>query len=106
MTKQACPLCGHDEARFNTTHFPVGKHFACQHCTEFWIDGYAEEYVASIPEVARTEMRGRLSKQAQETAAGHLYVIREPKRSEITGDGHDVARTSLITERVNVSAHP
>lgn len=104
MKNQTCPLCGHD-AQFSVTTNPNGKHFTCSHCTEFWIDGYAEKYISDVPEVARSEMKHKLSEQAQKTASGHLYVIREPKHSEITGDGHGVARTSLITEWVNLSGH-
>lgn len=102
MTKPTCALCGSEEATFTSTTNPRGKRFTCPHCTEFWIDEYAESYISGTPEVTRTEMRRNLSRQSQKTAAGNLYVIREPKRSEITGDGHSVARTSLITEWIKV----
>lgn len=102
MTEQTCTLCGSEAAKFTSTQNPLGKRYTCPHCTEFWIDEYAESYISGSPEVTRTEIRRNLSRQAQKTAAGHLYVIREPKRSEITGDGHSVARTSLVTEWVKV----
>lgn len=85
------------------TRNPEGKRYICQHCTEFWIDQYAEHFLSNVPEISRTEMRKKLSTQAQKTADGHLYVIREPKRTEITGGGHGVASTSLETEWINLS---
>ena len=101
MPQQPCPLCGRD-ASFHATSIPEGKCFTCQHCIEFWIDEYSEDHIASIPEVARSGIQQKLSLQAQKTSAGHLYVIREPKHNEITGDGYGVAKTSLKTAWVKI----
>ncbi|WP_148293034.1 hypothetical protein [Comamonas sp. B-9] len=101
LSSQTCPLCG-QTASFVITSKPHGKRFTCEQCTKFWIDDYSEDYLSAIPEMAVSEMKATLSGKARKTAEGHLYVIREPKPSEITGDGHGVARTSLVTEWVSV----
>lgn len=102
MSQQICPLCG-TSAQFSTTGQPAGKRFSCKHCIGFWIDEYAEGYLSNLPEVTLTEFRKRLSESAKKSAPGYLYVIREPKGSEITGDGHGVARTVLKTEWVDLA---
>lgn len=101
MHPQKCPLCASD-AHFSITHRPNGKRFECPNCTEFWIDDYAENYLSELPEFSYTDFRQRLSAQAKKTAPEHLYVIREPKDSEVTGDGYGVARAMLRSEWIDL----
>lgn len=99
---QRCPLCTNDST-FSKTSNPVGKIFSCNNCKIFWIDSYSESCLESIPGDAGEEMRNKLSGHAQKSAENRLYVIREPKPSEIIGDGSKVALESFRTEWVNLS---
>ena len=104
MSIEHCPLCG-QRAKLESTADPKGQLCTCPECVAFWIDDYAMHYLASIAEPARTEMLQQLSISATKTAPGNLYVVRQPKPSEITGDGHKVARTSLVSEWISRSSH-
>lgn len=101
MPQQNCPLCGHS-APFQYASNLDSKKFSCAQCSDFLIDGHCERYLAEMPEVTRTEIREKLREQAQSTAPGLLYVIREPRPEEVHGNGHGIAREMLIAEWVKL----
>ena len=100
MAIQLCPLCQQD-AVYEIVHKPYGKRFACPVCTEFFIDQSSEAHIASMPEVTKSEVRKRLSDSAKSSKPDQLFVIREPNRDEITGDGHGSAIEMMIADWVN-----
>lgn len=104
MSYEVCPLCSH-HATFKSTENPEGQRYKCQDCGEFWIDDYAISYLARIPESNRHSTLEKLSAQVRRGHPAHVCVIRQPRPSEITGDGHGVARLSLMTEWVGRSSH-
>lgn len=92
---QPCPLCQRDST-FEMCAEPWGKRFSCPECTEFFIDSATEEYITS----ANTGVRETAAKKAKATPPGKLLVLREPRSDELGGDGHGVARTTMIGEYV------
>lgn len=95
MTQQACPLCD-AQATYRTVRGPEGKRFDCPTCIHFFIDAESEEFLADLPEVTRTEHRKRLSRKAQETLKGRLFVIRRPTTEE--------ARTGIEGQTMTLKA--
>jgi hypothetical protein len=100
MTKQICPLCD-DGADYEIVDDPSGKRFVCPTCTKFFIDLSSETYLSRLPEVTRSEMRKKLSVSAKSSEPDQLFVIREARKDELGGDGHQVARTRMIAEWVS-----
>lgn len=99
LIEQCCPLCD-GPAEYLPTAEPVGKRFSCGTCTEFFVDRCSEDRIAAMPETFRSDFKARASKHAAESGADRLFVIREPRRNEEGGDGHGVAKTSVIAEWV------
>lgn len=97
MTQQACPLCG-SAADFRLIDSPEGKHFDCPVCTRFFIDEHAEDEIGSMVEVTRTEFKRGASECAQRSGPDRLYVLRQPMRHELGGDGRNVAQRTIVTE--------
>lgn len=100
MQNQECPLCD-SSAEYVQVDNPGGKLFSCSKCVKFFIDSVSESYLREIPEVTRTEIRNKLSASASTSKEYELFVIREPKRDEIRGDGRGVARERMIAEWKN-----
>lgn len=103
MQNQECPLCD-SSARYAQVYSPDGKLFSCGKCVKFFIDSATESYLREIPEVTRTEIRNKLSASASTSKEDDLFVIREPRREEIHGDGHGVARERMIAEWKDLKA--
>lgn len=99
QNEQLCPLCD-QSAEFEVVHEPYGKRFTCSSCTEFFIDSSTESRIRNFPEVTRTEFRERARKQARNAGVDHLFVLREPRSDELGGDGHGVARTTIVGELI------
>lgn len=97
---QACPLCG-KPARYSRVSSPAGKHFHCATCTEFFIDETSERRIEAMPETTRSEFRASASQHAAEGGSDRLFVLRAPRRDEEGGDGHGVARATIIGEWVS-----
>lgn len=96
IIEQPCPLCDNAAATYKTTHEPFGKLFECPSCTKFFIDSSSEIHLSSLPEVFKTERRTQLSKMAKASLPDEDLVLREPRSDELGGDGHGVARTTMI----------
>lgn len=95
--EQACPLCG-EPATYEISNQPYCKHFTCRTCVGFYIDASSEKHIASLSEVTKSETRRKLSDKARACKADHVFVIRAPRSDELGGDGHSVARTTMIAE--------
>jgi hypothetical protein len=97
MANQLCPLSD-EPATYEISYRPYCKHFKCPTCTEFFIDASSEAHIAGLPEVTKTKWRADLSKRAQACPADRVFVIRAPRNDELGGDGHGVAKTTMIVE--------
>jgi hypothetical protein len=98
IIEQPCPLCDNAAATYKTTDKPFGKSFECPSCTKFYIDSSSEIYLSSLSEVTKTEHRIKLSKMAKACLIDNVFELREPRSDELGGDGHGVARTTMIAE--------
>ncbi len=104
MKNQTCPLCD-SAATYGWTSRPdSGKIFNCPTCTRFFIDAESEQELLGVAEVARTEIRTKLSQQAQSTQRNHIYVIRAPKPDEVGGSGYGAPQPVISTEWIELSS--
>lgn len=96
-----CPLCL-GPATSTPVLDPIdGWRFTCAVCTQFVIDDYGQREIEQMSSVPRAEFRAKLELMAREaTANNSILVIRQPRRDEITGDGHGVAQTRLIARSI------
>ena len=92
---QPCPFCDAPAAA-SVCHDPYGSRYDCPTCGTFFIDSVAEERIAWMQQ----EFRDTASKKAKGTPPGKLFVLRGPRPDELGGDGHGVARTTMIGEYV------
>lgn len=96
IIEQPCPLCDNAAATYKITHEPFGKSFECPSCTKFFIDSSSEIHLSSLPEVTKTEMRTKLTKMAKASLPDDDLILRAPRNDELGGDGHGVARTTMV----------
>ena len=68
------------------------------------VSGLSVGQLAGVAEVARTEIRTKLSQQAQSTQRNHIYVIRAPKPDEVGGSGYGAPQTVISTEWIELSS--
>ncbi|WPG35336.1 hypothetical protein [Variovorax sp. EBFNA2] len=95
---EPCPLCNRPASYVETQRPHRGKRFECVNCTHFFIDEVAEQVILNMVESTRSEARAKASKQAQASGPDRLYVMRAPKQNELGGDGHGVARSTMMSE--------
>lgn len=69
-----CPLCDSSATFSRSGKF---KLYACQKCTNFYIDESAEDCLSGLVEVFKTEFRRKLSDLSRRKAEGTRFVIRE-----------------------------
>lgn len=97
MNLQApCPLC-ETSAVYRQGH--TYRHYTCPKCTDFYIDAVAEEGLAELVEVFRTEFRKKLSSAAKTKPSDTRYIIRE-------ADPVDRSKPHIETNTPMITAYP
>lgn len=91
-----CPLCDAN-AFYQQGH--TYRHYTCPTCTDFYIDEVAEEGLAELVEVFRTEFRKKLSNAVKTRPPGTRYLIRE-------ADPVDRSKPHIETNTPMITAYP
>lgn len=94
---QTCPLCDSASVIRSVKRPIVGKIFDCKTCGSYLIDMEAEQYLASLPELAFTEHRLKLSKYAQSMEKGALLVIHLPEPNDPRSSRLEHQTTMVVT---------
>ncbi|MDR6887849.1 hypothetical protein J2X67_002375 [Variovorax sp. 3319] len=95
---EPCPLCNRPASYTEMRHPAKGKRFDCVECTQFAIDEVADTAIMEMVEISRSEFKAKASRHAKESGPNRLWVLRGPKSDELGGDGHGVARTTIVGE--------